>query len=120
MSITLEDLNKETLIELIEKLRSNSGAEMLDNTRYEEMWERQIGTIKKLKAELKDKAGNIDIPSLKITIEELMIYAWKTASNAFRMYPDSKHTFTSVRDDLIREMNERLLLLKIDNATTEI
>lgn len=26
MSITLEDLNKETLIELIEKLRSNSGA----------------------------------------------------------------------------------------------
>lgn len=60
-----------------EKL-SDLAAEMLDNTRYEEMWENQIKTIKKLKAELKDKAGNIDIPSLKITIEELMIYAWKT------------------------------------------
>ena len=61
-------IDLENEIENLKNQLSELAANELNNTRYELMWENQIETIKKLKAELKVKAGNIDIPSLKITI----------------------------------------------------
>lgn len=71
-----------------------------------EDWEVEI--IWRGETQPKDTSGMQD-EELKKVVHEIAWAAWKSAANAYRMYPDNKHTFTDYWGDLGKAESEKLL-----------
>jgi hypothetical protein len=52
-------------------------------------------------------------------VMEFALRCWQSAANAYRMYPDNKHTFSSVRDFLKSEAESIGLLSSLSPDNTE-